>query len=420
MKNRVVISLLCLMFAAGMVACGTGTGTSSSENNVTTQEVTEENSSSEATTSAIYEELTIKTDWDLKAEITFSDSGMTIDGSGCTDQDGVLYITEGGAYTLTGSSTNASILINTEENVKLILNGVDLTSEVGPVIYGDQVKNLYIELAEGTTNTLADSDSYETDSSTGEEIGKAVISCNDDIIILGEGTLNITGNHNHVIASDDKLYIEAGTINVTSNVKDGIKANDLVCIDGGTVNVTSSNEGIESENTLVINGGDITVNAVDDGINAGYYLEINGGTVTVTSSENDAIDCNGGYDGCITINDGEVNATGAGVPEGALDADTYSVIINGGKVTATGGANSPIIENGGENNITGETFTGGPGGGQGGPGGNGDFDPNNLPEDFDPGNMPEPPEGFESGERPEMPENADGQMPQKGQKSDTN
>lgn len=420
MKNRVVISLLCLMLATGMVACGTGTGTSSSENNVTTQEVTEENSSSEATTSAIYEELTIKTDWDSKAEITFSDSGMTIDGSGCTDQDGVLYITEGGAYTLTGSSTNASILINTEENVKLILNGVDLTSDVGPVIYGEQVKNLYIELGDGTTNTLADSDSYETDSSTGEEIGKAVISCNDDIIILGEGTLNITGNHNHVIASDDKLYIEAGTINVTSNVKDGIKANDLVCIDGGTVNVTSANEGIESENTLVINGGDITVNAVDDGINAGYYLEINGGTVTVTSSENDAIDCNGGYDGCITINDGEVNATGAGVPEGALDADTYSVIINGGKVTATGGANSPIIENGGENNITGETFTGGPGGGQGGPGGNGDFDPNNLPEDFDPENMPEPPEGFESGERPEMPENADGQMPQKGQKSDTN
>lgn len=420
MKNRVVISLLCLMLATGMVACGTGTGTSSSENNVTTQEVTEENSSSQATTSAIYEELTIKTDWDSKAEITFSDSGMTIDGSGCTDQDGVLYITEGGAYTLTGSSTNASILINTEDNVKLILNGVDLTSEVGPVIYGEQVKNLYIELAEGTTNTLADSDSYETDSSTGEEIGKAVISCNDDIIILGEGTLNITGNHNHVIASDDKLYIEAGTINVTSNVKDGIKANDLVCIDGGTVNVTSSNEGIESENTLVINGGDITVNAVDDGINAGYYLEINGGTVTVTSSENDAIDCNGGYDGCITINDGEVNATGAGVPEGALDADTYSVIINGGKVTANGGANSPIIENGGENNITGETFTGGPGGGQGGPGGNGDFDPNNLPEDFDPENMPEPPEGFESGERPEMPEKADGQMPQKGQKSDTN
>lgn len=420
MKNRVVISLICLILATGMVACGTGTGTSSSENNVTTQEVTEENSSSEATTSAIYEELTIKTDWDSKAEITFSDSGMTIDGSGCTDQDGVLYITEGGAYTLIGSSTNASILINTEDNVKLILNGVDLTSDVGPVIYGEQVKNLYIELDEGTTNTLADSDSYETDSSTGEEIGKAVISCNDDIIILGEGTLNITGNHNHVIASDDKLYIEAGTINVTSNVKDGIKANDLVCIDGGTVNVTSANEGIESENTLVINGGDITVNAVDDGINAGYYLEINGGTVTVTSSENDAIDCNGGYDGCITINDGEVNATGAGVPEGALDADTYSVIINGGKVTATGGANSPIIENGGENNITGETFTGGPGGGQGGPGGNGDFDPNNLPEDFDPENMPEPPEGFESGERPEMPENADGQMPQKGQKSDTN
>ena len=82
-----------------------------------------------------------------------------------------------------------------------------------------------------------------------------------------------------------------------------------------------------------------------------------------------------------------MNATGAQVPEGALDADEASVIINGGKVTASGGCNSPIIENGGENNITGETSTGGgPGGGfggNGGPGGNGGQKPDG-----------EPPEGF--------------------------
>lgn len=408
MKKKILMSLFSLIIVGCMVACGSAQTKSTDKE---TTEVTQSETTAEATDIDLsYDVLTVKTDWDSKAEVTFTDSGITIDGSGCTDENGVLYITEGGAYTLTGSSTSVSILINTDENVKLILNGVELTSTTGSVIYGEQVKNLYIELAEGTTNTLSDSDNYETDSSTGEEIGKAVISSNDDLIILGEGTLNITGNHKHVIASDDKLYIESGTINVTSNVKDGIKANDLVCIDGGTINVESKNEGIESEDKLIINDGDITVNSVDDGINSSYYIEINGGKVTVTSSENDAIDSNGGFDGCITINGGEINATGSGVPEGALDADTYSIIINGGKVTATGGANSPIIENGGENNITGETFTGGgPGGGQGVP--QGDFDPNNLPDDFDPDNMPEPPEGFEEGERPEPPEGFDGKTP---------
>ncbi len=390
MKNKIVISILGLLLVGSLVGCSfnkTNTATSAkseeqTETTVATEEVSSDTAYSDAASaSAAYKELTIKTDWDSKATVTFSSDGMTIDGSGCTNEDGVLYITEGGAYTLTGASENASILINTDENVKLILNGVELKSAKGPVIYGQQVKNLYIETAAGTTNSIEDASEYETDSE-GNDIGKAAISCNDDLIFLGEGTLNVTGNYKHGIACDDKLYIESGTINVVSNVKDGIRANDLLSIDGGTITVTSVNEGIESKGLLFINGGDITVNAVDDGINAAGYIEINDGKVTVTSSENDAIDCNAGFDGCITINGGEVNATGAQIPEGALDADNAAVIINGGKVTASGGCNSPITENGGDNNITGETFTGG--GQGGGPGGG--------------------PGGFNQGERPELPE----------------
>ena len=383
MKKRFLLSILSAAVLSTMVACNTTEVSKSNSESATESQVVENvETSSDVDTYSDYDELTIKTDWETKGTITFSDDDMTIDGSGASDEDGILYITEGGAYTLTGTSSSASILINTEENVKLILDGVELTSTTGPVIYGAQVKNLYIELAAGPTNNLADSDNYETDSE-GEEVGKAVISCNDDLIILGEGTLSVTANHKHGIASDDKLYIEAGVINVNSNVSDGIRANDLLCIDGGTVNVTSVNEGMESKQTIIINDGEITVNSVDDGINATSYIEINGGTVLVTSSENDAIDSNGGFDGCITINGGTVNASGAQMPEGGLDADEASVIINGGKVTATGGCNSPIIENGGDNDITGETFAGGDfGGGQGGPG-----------KDFDPDNMPEPPEG---------------------------
>ena len=360
MKRRFVLSLFAIMMAATITACGSST-TGTTKTTSATAVATSSSDSSE-----IYKVLTIKEDWEAAATITFADSDVSIDGSGAENKDGVIYITEGGAYTLTGTSSDAAIVIDTEENVKLILDNVDLTSTNGPVIYGKQVKNLYVELAAGTTNSLCDSNTYATDSATGEEIGKGVISCEDDLIILGDGTLNITANHKHGIVSDDKLYVEAGNINITSTGTDGIHANDLVCIDGGTLQITaasdiiesedilvitggtitgsSDDEGIESKNAVYINGGTIDISVKDDGINAATYLEINDGTVNVTCATGDALDCNGNNDGCIVINGGSVYVVGGNSPEGGIDADNASAIINGGEVIAIGDVNSPISE----------------------------------------------------------------------------
>lgn len=373
MKRKIVTGMFLMMMSVSLLACSASLD---SEDSSTTGEATET-----VEASSEYSELTIKTDWESMATIIFSDSTMAIDGSGCSDEDGVLYITEGGAYTITGTSSDACIVVDTDENVKIILNGVDLTNDDGPVIYGANVKNLYIELADDTTNYLTDGSTYVTDSSTGEEIGKGVISCEDDIIILGSGSLNITANHQHGIVSDDKLYIEDGTIDITSYGTDGIHANDLVCIDGGTINVTapsdimesedmlvinggtitgtSDDEGIEAKGSLYINGGNIDIAVADDGLNAGTYIEINGGTMYVTCTNGDAIDCNGNYDGCIVINGGLVYAMGGGTPEGGIDADNSSVIINGGIVIAIGDVNSPIDESGSQVTVVYGSFSAG-------------------------------------------------------------
>ncbi len=360
MKKKVFLILFALTIIGATVACKSFVEAAKSNDSTTVAQSEEVSAESE------YEALTIKTDWDSMADVIFTDEGMTINGEGCTDEDGVLYITEGGEYTLTGTSTACSIVVNTDENVKLVLNGVDLTSVNGPVIYGQQVKNLYIELADGTTNTLTDSESYATDNSTGEEIGKGTISSEDDIIILGTGTLNVYGNHGHGIVSDDKLYIEDGIINITTTVTDGLHANDLISIDGGTISIdaasdimesedaliinngtiigTSQDEGIESKNTISINGGSIDISVTDDGLNATTSIEINDGTINIETDTGDGIDCNGNYEGCITINGGYVYVKGGNSPEGGIDADNASAIINGGKVIAIGDANSPISE----------------------------------------------------------------------------
>lgn len=362
MKKRILILLLAMAFSLNAIACSNESVTAESSS-----EALVENESPGETVE--YSELSIKEDWEEKATVTFSTDGMSIEGEGCSDEDGVLYITEGGSYTISGTSEETAIVINTDKNVKIILAGVDLTNTSGPVIYGEDSKNLYIELAEGTENILTDGSSYDTDEN-GDAVGKGVIFSNDDIIILGEGSLTINANYKHGIVSDDKIYIESGNITIESAEKDGIHANDLICIDGGSISISANSdlmqsedmlvinagtisgssldEGIEADNSLYIYGGEISITVEDDGLNAGSYIEIDGGDIDISCNTGDAIDCNGNYDGCIVINGGDIYAIGGSNPEGALDADNSAVTVNGGTLVAIGDVNSPIDTDSGQ------------------------------------------------------------------------
>ena len=339
MKNKFLLGILSLAIMLSMAGCGNLLKTSgTSETSLT------------------------------GVEITFSEDEITLNGQGCSEAEGVVTITSGGTYILSGSSDSASVVVDTDDEVTIILNGVDLTSSEGPVIYGKQVKKLYIQTAEGTTNNLTDSDNYAVDSSTDKEVGKAAIFCEDDLVISGEGTLNVTGVHKHGVASNDEIYIESGEITITSESADGVNANDLISIDGGnitisaakdameceekieinggTINATSDGEGFESNGEFYINNGEITLNVEEDGLNSKSYIEINGGNINITCKTGDAIDCNANKDNSIVINGGYIYAVGGNMPEGALDADEANVLINGGTVIAIGDANSPISTDG--------------------------------------------------------------------------
>ena len=348
MKKEKMLLAACLILA---VSIGT-VGCASNEliNSVTNDENNQAKLSA-AESSAEYDRLSLITNWEDKGTYDFS-----------SNSDSVYKITEGGAYTIEGSTDCGAIVVDTDEDVKLILNGVDITNPTGPVIYGNNSNSIYVELAANTINKLADGSNYETDSTSGETIGKGVISSNDDLVILGDGSLEITANYKHGIVSDDKIYVEAGNVSIVSKGTDGIHANDLVCIDGGNIEIdaksdliqaedilvinggtisgTSADEGIESKNALYMNGGLVDISVKDDGFNATTYIEINGGDTKITTTAGDAIDSNGS----IVINGGNVVAYGGGVPEGGLDCDNASVVINGGYIVATGDVNSPISE----------------------------------------------------------------------------
>ena len=267
-----------------------------------------------------------------------------------------LNITEAGTYELTGSST-AGIHINTEGNVRLILNGVTIKSNDGEAIYVEQAKNTVIELSEGSNNTLEDSATRSDESIDGTIYSK------DDLIFTGTGTLNVVSNFADGIVSKDDLKFISGNYIVKSE-DDAIRGKDSVYIVNGTFTIDAAADGIKSTNDtdetkgfVYIAGGNITVNSGDDAIHAEEKMVIDDGTIDIQSSveglEATLMSINGGNitikasdDGInaaasnfsepiITINDGTIDIT---MGEGDTDAidSNGDIIVNGGNITISG------------------------------------------------------------------------------------
>ncbi|MFT3903041.1 MAG: carbohydrate-binding domain-containing protein [Niabella sp.] len=313
-----------------------------------------------------------------------SASGVTITQSG--NDITITSTAKAVAYVVSGTTTNGSVKIYSDNKFQLTLNGANITNNDGPAINIQSKKRSFIVLADNTTNTLTDGTTYATST----EDMKGTIFSEGQIIFSGNGSLTVKGNYKHAIASDDYIRIRSGNITISGAVKDGIHTNDAFIVDGGTLNITATSdgieceegyivindgtltiksgddgiaasydtdntidpyvtinggtfnitttagEGIESKSTLTVNNGTITIKSYDDGMNAGKAIYINGGNLYVYASNNDAIDSNG----IMTITGGKTIAVGAGAPEEGFDCDNNTFKITGGIIVGIGGATS--------------------------------------------------------------------------------
>lgn len=160
-------------------------------------------------------------------------------------------ITKAGVYTLTGSY-KGMIYVNTEGRVKLILNGVNINNENGPAIFFENSDKGIIEANENTENVLIDGTEYNNEA-------KGCIFSNDDIDIQGKGTINVTANYNHGIASDDDIKIEDTLLNITTSASDGIHAKDGVNIKSGNIVISSMGDAISADKYVEINDGEVNI-----------------------------------------------------------------------------------------------------------------------------------------------------------------
>lgn len=205
-----------------------------------------------------------------------------------SEEEDVVEITKKGVYTLSGTLTG-HVNVNSEDNIKIILDNVNIKNENGPSILVESAKNLYIELV--GESTLEDSDSY-----TGyDEDVNGTIYSKDDLFITGNGILNVIANYGDGIVSKDDLTIFSGTINIDSK-DDGIRGKDTVKFKDASININSDGDGIKTTNTedtekgyIYIENGEFNIISTLDGIQAENNIIIKNGTFYITTGGGSSI-----------------------------------------------------------------------------------------------------------------------------------
>lgn len=246
--------------------------------------------------------------------ITLDGTTAVCESSGVQIENGVVTISQHGIYQLCGTMTRGQILVDCMDSgeVWLLLDGVEITNHKGACIYIKQADLTHIVLAAGTVNRLEDDTSYTFD--PGDDEPNGVIFARDDLILSGEGFLEIDANFKFAIAAKDDLTITGGEYAIQS-VGHGIKGKDSLVITGGTISVEAEGDGLKSTNAdggnvritggvvdlfagdegiqsvadVVITGGTVTVDSKNNGIRSGTVLAVSGGTVAV-NAEDDTLD----------------------------------------------------------------------------------------------------------------------------------
>ncbi|WP_306204932.1 carbohydrate-binding domain-containing protein [Actinoplanes sp. RD1] len=217
--------------------------------------------------------------------VTLSGDSASASGDGVTAKDSIVTITAGGTYRISGTLADGQIVVNAKDaTVVLVLDGAHVTSTTGAAIAAVEAGQLVIQLADGSTNTLADTTAY----AEGADVNAALFSAG-DLSVAGGGSLTVTGNANDAVAAKDGLVIESGTVTVTAK-DDGIRGKDYLVVRGGTIAVTAGGDGLKADNEedadagyVAISGGTVTVTAGGDGADAVTDLVQTAGTVSIRS-----------------------------------------------------------------------------------------------------------------------------------------
>ncbi len=280
------------------------------------------------------------TSFDRTISVVFAASGATVTG----DENGIVTVSgncvtvnntgsEKIRYELSGAASDGFFKIYGEKKQAIVLKELDLTNPNGAAINNQNKKRTFVVLQ--GTNKLADGKKYSATPEGEDE--KAAFFSEAQLIFSGSGSLEVTAIGKAGITSDDYVRILGDpTISIKSTGGHGLRGKDAVVIGGGKLDITVSKKGkkaISTDGTARFDGGSTTLTVsggVDDsdltdlsgsaGIKADAAFVMNGGSLTITNSGQGGKGISGDLAGLIAGGTIDITVTGTNYEVTGADA----------------------------------------------------------------------------------------------------
>lgn len=326
-RRKKLLALFCAT-ALSMTAVAGCTGTKSSTGNVVSSETeTNAEETSAQSEAGTFSSADMFTERDLAGTyeesravyVTLSDDGITGETDGVVINGQTVTITAEGTYIFSGTLSEGQIVVDADNaKVQIVFDNVDITCASSAAVYVKSAEKVFVTLAEGSQNTLRNTDEYVAIDDNNID---AVIFAKSDLTLNGTGSLTIVSAEGHGIVSKDDLKITGGTYDITA-AGHALSGKDSVRIADGTFILTAEKDGIHAENAddeekgyIYIADGDFTITSDGDGMDASNIVQIEDGTLDITAG--------GGAANSLKTHESDV--PGGGMPQNGEKPDGESM-----------------------------------------------------------------------------------------------
>lgn len=329
-RRKKLLALFCAT-ALSMTAVAGCTGTKSSTGNVVSSETeTNAEETSAQSEAGTFSSADMFTERDLAGTyeesgavyVTLSDDGIAGETDGVVIDGQMVTITAEGTYIFPGTLSEGQIVVDADNaKVQIVFDNVDITCASSASVYVKSAEKVFVTLAEGSQNTLRNTDEYVAIDDNNID---AVIFAKSDLTLNGTGSLTIISAEGHGIVSKDDLKITGGTYDITA-AGHALSGKDSVRIADGTFILTAEKDGIHAENAddeekgyIYIADGDFTITSDGDGMDASNIVQIEDGTLDITAG--------GGVANSLKTHESDVpGGPGGGMPQNGEKPDGESM-----------------------------------------------------------------------------------------------
>ncbi len=257
----------------------------------------------------------------------FANEGVVIEKS---QSNVIVYSTKNGVpYYVTGSSTNGSLTVNSNNALTMTLHDLSLTS--GSTAAINIATACDVELILSGTNTLTDN-ANSTLKAALQVTGNLTV--NEDTS-NNEHVLRVQGNTKHGINVDGVMTVNAGTIQIMGSDSDGVHGSSDLLWNGGTLSIPApGSDGLDFSGNIHIAGGSLEIHTNTEsarGIKVSGIFEMADGTLNVGVTGNDCkgIKC----DSTLIVRGGVVEVNVSGEGSNGISSDQHISIEENAEIT---------------------------------------------------------------------------------------